>query len=142
MTESNTVPQPRRLTDHIVNPCNDKLDIEVLDAPGSGGANHAYVVGGFDADSNPSKRFLDKQATGGNVVLLFQNGPISETGTNGITHEALLAVLIDRFHSFQAGPFACAENDLALKHLCSAQDAMHQRTKARMARGVEGTHRQ
>lgn len=32
----------RKLTDHIVNPANDKITIRVIDEPGAGGANHEY----------------------------------------------------------------------------------------------------
>lgn len=38
---------------------------------------------------------------------------IAEVGTNGITHEALLAVLIDRLQSFQRGEYSCC--DLAIR---------------------------
>ena len=56
-----------------------------------------------------------------------------------VTHEVLLAILIDRLQSFQAGPYACRENALALTKLEEAQHWLQARTKARMARGVEGT---
>ena len=37
--------------------------------------------------------------------IRFQNGPIAEAGVNGLTHEALLAVLEDRLVGFQSGPY-------------------------------------
>ena len=74
------------------------------------------------------------------VVLRFQNGPIAEVGTNGITHEALLAILIDRLEGFQKGPYAHGYNADALTSLRSAQASLKQRTIDRLARGVEGTH--
>lgn len=125
----------REITSHRVNPANDVLTIRVLDEPGSGGACHHYVISGFDTDSNPSK-----DVTVGQVGLLFQNGPINEVGVNGITHEALLAILIDRLAAFQRGPFANGYNGVALAHLHAAQFALQERTRERMARGVEGTH--
>ncbi len=78
-----------------------------------------------------------------NPLLSFQNGPINAdgNGVNGITHEALLAVLIDRLEAFQAGQYANTYNEDALDHLCSAKLALQTRTKDRMARGVEGTHK-
>lgn len=128
----------RTLTDHVVNPANDKLTIEVLDEPGQGGACHDYYVGGFDLSTNPSSCKLYDAKDG--VRLQFQNGPIAEVGVNGITHEALLAILIDRLRGFQEGRFACAENAQALEHLIAARTVLQARTIARMARGVEGTH--
>ena len=133
----------RELTDHIVNPANDKLKITVEDAPGAGGACHLYSIRGFDPGSNlsaKSQHFLGGGDIIDSVSLLFQNGPIAEVGVNGITHEALLAILIHRLRCFQSGPYACPENADALTHLESAQRSLHNRTRARMDRGVEGTH--
>lgn len=117
----------REITSHKVNPANDKLAITVTDEPGAGEANHEYAVTGFDA--------------GGTHHVRFQNGPIAEHGVNGITQEVLLAIVIDRLQSFQAGPFACRENALALTKLEEAQHWLFSRTLARMQRGVEGTHK-
>ena len=134
----------REITSHIVNPANDKLKITVLDKPGQGGACHAYEIEGFNEKSNPALGVPcsngDPQAPLPSIVLLFQNGPIAEVGVNGVTHEALLAILIDRLEHFQAGPYACPENASALDFLEAAQWALKARTKARMDRGVEGTH--
>lgn len=120
----------RTIDDHKVNPANDRLVIEVLDEPGAGGANHVYQVRGYhniDADET-------------SVVIRFQNGPINEAGINGLTQEALLAIVVDRLRSFQAGPFSCRENALALTKIEEAQHWLQQRTLARMRRGVEGTN--
>lgn len=126
----------RTIQDHKVNPANDKLTITVLDEPGSGGACHLYRIEGFDTSSNRS----DEGPAFQMADILFQNGPIPEVGVNGFTHEALIAIVIDRLRSFQAGPFACRENALALTKLEEAQHWLHSRTRARMNRGVEGTH--
>jgi hypothetical protein len=131
----------REITSHRVNPANDKLTIRVADEPGSGGACHHYVISGFDTATNPSDPFTSAYGRPAiHSTVLFQNGPIAEVGVNGVTHEALLAILIDRLTGFQAGPFACEENAAALANLDRAADALHCRTRARMARGVEGTH--
>lgn len=135
----------RTITDHKVGPANDNLTITVLDEPGPGGACHAYLVDGFDAAQNPALMAFDKidaERTDErhSVGIVFQNGPIPEAGVNGVTNEALLAILIDRMRCFQSGPFACRENALVLIALEEAQRQLHYRTIARMARGVEGTH--
>ncbi len=131
----------RELHGHKVNPANDKLVIQVHDEPGSGGAHHHYSISGFDTDKNPAN-LVDGayRSSFSRTPIIFQNGPIGEAGVNGLTHEALLAILIDRMSSFQAGPYACAENGEALAALEAAQAALHSRTLARMARNVEGTH--
>ncbi|MFA5901043.1 MAG: hypothetical protein WC829_18235 [Hyphomicrobium sp.] len=117
----------RKLTDHVVSPVNDKLEIFVCDEPGAGGAHHDYRI------------TLKEEDTMAMIRVIFQNGPIAEAGVNGVTHEALLAILIDRLRSFQAGPYPCAENMGALACLQQALDWLKQRTRARMERDVEGT---
>lgn len=118
----------RKLTDHKVNPANDKLEILVLDESGADGANYVYEV------NTPPKE--GKYA---GVKIQFQNGPINENGINGITQEVLLAIVADRLRSFQSGQLACRENAVALTHIETAQLWLHKRTLERVQRGVEGT---
>jgi hypothetical protein len=58
--------------------------------PGQGGANHSYLIRGFDDTSNPSNGVVQGDKS---LRILFQNGPIKENGVNGITQEALLAIV-------------------------------------------------
>lgn len=133
----------RELTDHIVpgDSANHQLKIEVLDEPGAGNANHLYRISGFNSQSNPSDPWTAKHGNPAvDALRLFQNGPIKEVGVNGTTHEAELAILIDRFEGFQDGPYACKENQMVLTLLEDALMWMQKRIVARIARGVEGTH--
>lgn len=118
----------RELTSHKVNGLNEVLRVTACDEPGAGGAPHCYRI----------------EPTVGNasgVTIDFQNGPLLETGgfPNGLSQEALLAVVEDRLKCFQAGPYACRENALALTHIQEAMHWLHHRTRERMQRGVEGT---
>ena len=70
--------------------------------------------------------------------IFFQNGPIRENGVNGVTNEALLAIVIDRLRSFQLGPFPSPSNAAALLNCEHALSQLQQRTKDRIKRGVEG----
>lgn len=126
----------RELTEHKVNPANDRIKITVTDEPGAGGANHAYLVTLPEWSRDP-----DGANAKGVWNIDFQNGPIAEAGVNGLTQEVLLAICADRLRSFQAGPYACRENALALTKIEEAQHWLHSRTLARMQRGVEGTHK-
>jgi hypothetical protein len=124
----------RKLSDHIVSGDQAvQLDISVLDEPGAGGANHQYQVSWGEGQVLP----LDQTC-----FIGFQNGAIKESGVNGITQEALLAIVIDRLRSFQQGPFSCRENAIALTHIEEALMWLQRRTVARIKRGVEGTTRQ
>lgn len=124
----------REIRNHQVNGCNDAITIEAIDAPGSGGANHEYRIT-FPTPSGPCKG--EPSVT----YVNFQNGPIGEVGTNGLTHEVLLTICIDRLQAFQRGPYACRENALALTKLEEAMMWLKHRTEQRLARGVEGTHK-
>ena len=127
----------RTITDHIVDGdvLQNQLTIAVTDEPGAGGACHRYEITGFDTLDNASRKELPWK---NKLIVLFQNGPIKEDGVNGITQEALLAVVIDRLRSFQLGPFACEANQGAWEHCEAALDLLQQRTRDRIARGVEG----
>ncbi len=119
----------RRIREHEINGFNrEHVQVLALDGPGPGGASHRYNVllaqNGIEVVGAEFK---------------FQNGPVKEAGVNGVTDEALLAILIDRLQGFQSEKYSCHENALALTHM---QDAMHwlqHRMQARERRGVEGT---
>lgn len=120
----------RLLTDHIVSGDQAiQLRIEVLDEPRAGGANHVYLIRYTSKDEMPQAQLCS-----------FQNGPIKEAGVNGITQEALLAIVIDRLRSFQSGKFKCRENAIALTHCEDALMWLQKRTMERLRRGVEGTN--
>ncbi|WP_436643396.1 hypothetical protein [Microbaculum sp. FT89] len=112
----------RKITSYTV---DGALRIVSKDDPGPGGAHHAYVI-----------------AWGkGELPITFQFGHTLESGHNGVTDEALLAVIVDRLRSFQAGPLACRENEIALTKIEEALHWLHHRTRDRLARGVKGTGR-
>ena len=116
---------------HKVSPERDLLEIAVMDGPGPGGANHVYLV-----YWPRTERMIES------MQVKFQHGPIREAGVNGITNEALLAIVEHRLQSFQKGPFACEENQVALENVTRALVALKRRTLERMARGVEGSNQQ
>lgn len=72
--------------------------------------------------------------------LHFQEGPIKEAGVNGVMGEDLIAMVINRLEHFQASPFGCRENAMAITKLEEALLWLRKRTMGRENRGVEGTH--
>ena len=130
----------RELTDHGVS--GDQavhLKIQVIDEPGAGGANHEYRISGHDLKKHPAYANTSDEDIPQWETICFQNGPIKEFGVNGITQEALLAIIIDRLRCFQAGPFSSPFNASALVHCEKALSDLQTRTRERIARGVEGT---
>ncbi|BDD79650.1 hypothetical protein [Burkholderia phage FLC9] len=100
-------------------------------------ANHRYDITGFNTAGNAAE---DADGATQMLSILFQNGPIPEFGNNGVTIEALLALVSHRLEGFQDGPFNCPENQEALEHVDAALAALKSRTAKRVAKGVEGTN--
>lgn len=117
------------MTSHKVDGLNNNLDIMVMDEPGHGNANHRYVI-------SRSNKFVI--ADGPYCEIIFQNGPVTEEGPNGVSNEALLAVVEHRLKCFQSGDYSCRENAIALTKVQEAILWLHARTRDRIARGVEG----
>lgn len=121
----------RTITAHQINECNSAIHI-TADKPTHGNASHHYHMSWFTPYCG--------RMQADHARIDFQNGPIKEVGTNGITHEVLLAILIDRLEGFQSGAYACEENAQALYCLRAALSHLNDRTKRRVASGTEGTH--
>lgn len=125
--EERKLPQPTRfLSSHSVNMETEPISVGVLDEL------HDYLITYPVGDEGNVQ----------GVVIEFQKGPIGEVGVNGISNETLLAIVEDRLDGFQRTPFACTENANALVAIRQALANLHQRTRSRMARGVEGTNAQ
>ena len=109
--------------------------IITADEPDASGASHFYlaqIAGALPDDP-------DTANTGVCTLVQFQQGPRNVEGsTPGATEAVLLAILIDRLRGFQAGPYACVENEQQLVHLKAALAATKKRADERAARGVLG----
>ena len=109
-----------------VMPGNHHIRIEAVDRPGPGGAYHHYQVS-IGAGETPIEYHLH-----------FQKGGLQEAGPNGLTNEVLLAVVLHRLACFQTGQFRSNWNQIAMDAVENALKMLHQRTRDRVNRGVEG----
>ena len=110
---------------------DDNIEVFVNDSAGAGGACHRYSI---------VKKEVDKE-TGGQLEfqhIIFQNGNIDDNGVNGITNEALLAIVIHRLKGFMTGPFPSVYSKKALRFTKRALRWLEKRTIDRKKRGVEG----
>ena len=91
---------------------------------------------------NAQHHFEVKSKEDGNVLskIDFQEGPIKESGINGVANEDLIAMVIRRLEGFQSSEFRCRENAVAITKLEESLMWLRKRTQDREARGVEGTH--
>lgn len=89
-------------------------------------ANHLYSV----------NRVSDNEEL---CEIHFQQGPIKETGVNGVANEDLIAIVINRLESFQGSAYNCEENAKAINLLQETLMVLRSRTNKRVIRGVEGT---
>ena len=103
-------------------PTNAPTNVAAIDErdPNAGGASHHYGIqwGG------------PKEVT----RIQFQHGPRGlATSTAGLFEDDLLAILEDRLVCFQAGPFACEENEQALAATRGSTSASVSRSASRRA---------
>jgi hypothetical protein len=134
ITAGRSVSVSRQLTSHRVNGCNDSIRIDVGSRETLGGAPADYFIA--------VRKYMVGESPEVVFDLHFQDGPINEVGSNGVTHEVLLAIVIDRLQCFQRGKYSCRENAIALTKLEEAAMWLRERTRARLERGVEGTHKE
>lgn len=104
---------------------------------------YTKVTGGnmvFNAYHDFEVKSIDNPKTGYPLAQVhFQQGPIKENGVNGVANEDLLLMVLTRLQQFQASPFACRENAIAITKLEEAAMWLRKRTLDREARNVEGT---
>lgn len=130
------MPRMRKLFDHKGSVLNNATEIGVLDEPGLGGASTRYSIDLMRPPGDADPPLMGDKTR---WILDFQNGPVKQVGLNGISDESLIAIVLDRLRGFQAGPFGCRDNALAITHLEDALARLQRRTRDRQERGVEGT---
>ena len=109
---------------------NKLNEVQRAGSPGPGGAYHEYIV--FH-DLDPEREEI-------RTDIRFQKGPRAAADSiGGVLDCDLLEIVRDRLTAFQAGPFACKENERALTHIEYALMWMNMRVENRASRGVLGT---
>lgn len=112
----------RLIHTHQTNACNRGIELEV------------------DDDRSEYRASWEALRGEQGIELPFQFGEMADVGNTGVTIEVLLAIVIDKLEGFQAGPWACPDNDTALDYARRCLDTLVHRTREREERGVEGKH--
>ena len=104
--------------------------------------NYTQIFNENDPKLNAPHHFEIKRRSDGETIakIDMQEGPILESGVNGCCNEDLINIVVARLVAFQASPYACRENAIAITKLEEALFWIHHRTNNRKARGVEGTN--
>lgn len=105
-----------------------------------GGAVYVNAISKLEHGTDVEGHMYDLHAGIDHQRVYFQNGTVPQVGHNGTTNEAVLAVVIHRL-KFLNGKFPCRENALAITKLEEAKMWLEERTRNRVARGVEGQHK-
>lgn len=112
----------RSLTSHKISGLNGALSIKVLDEPGEDNACHIYDIS-----------YANNGGPVGSHGVQFQRGPMGQVGINGVSNEALLAIVEDRLLGIQSGQFASRENAIALAKVQEALMWLHKQTRDRIS---------
>jgi hypothetical protein len=125
----------RELTDHKISKLNrENILVEAVDDPDVDGANHEYRIRVQKLAETSEQQ--DEVISITNVK--FQKGGLADVGVNGLTDQALLAIVLDRMRGFQSGPYSCRDNAIAITKMEEALMWMGRRYADRATRGVEG----
>lgn len=76
----------------------------------------------------------------GPVWIYWQSAPVPEVGRTGFQPEELLELVAERLRQLNVPPLNSRETSLAITHIEEAILWLEERTRDRVARGVEGTH--
>jgi hypothetical protein len=121
----------RELEDHKVTTLNREcVTVRAVDAKDSDGAHHLYQIDVRDPQVKTHSVYR--------TMLMFQKGGLQDVGPNGLTDQALLAIVLDRIRGFQSGPFQSPFNEGIIEKLQGTLDSFKARADERASRGVEG----
>ncbi len=127
----------RHLSSHTAHG-SSALRITADEAPFRGMPAHRYDVEGFDTANNRAVR------SGGfvprfrqlSIIFATEESAANDIGPDGVTMEALLAILGDHLQGLQSGPTASQGKQLALEYIEAARDILAQEAGTQPAFGA------
>lgn len=133
----------REIKDHQmigVNDLDSLIRLEVADdADQTTGAHHKYQAMYLSRGMWEKGQLIQFHKMLPKTGPEIKDIPKEQVIPNGITHEVLIAVILDRLRCYQKSEFSCRENALAITHLEEALHWLHHRTSDRVYRNVEGS---
>ena len=106
---------------------DNTLQVVATDMPPMGMPNCRYDIMGFSTVYNPAADDSSGYpAHFTRLPVIFQNGPLQEdVPQNGVTPQALLAVIADHLHGKQMGMEASPENQAAMMYVVAAMEQLN-----------------
>jgi len=114
-TNTPAVLREREITTHIVPGAPGRVQVFALDEDSDGICTEYEIRG----RSNNGEQVV-------NLRITFQSGD-QAAGPNGVTNEALLAIVLDRLERFQQADQPCKENRKAIYHLNEGAEQLARR---------------
>lgn len=112
---------------------NDALRVSADYPSRRGQASHRYVVSGFDTTDNGAAR------SGGFIprfqdvsIILQSEGAANDLRPDGVSCDALLAIVDDHLHGLQSGPDASLNKQLAAEYIDHARQLLAEEAASRM----------
>jgi hypothetical protein len=122
-------PDPNEVTSHRLSDANDGLTVKRVTKTGAeGNPTMGYIISGFDTDGHPNA-FTAHEGPSKSMTVLFDTG--NGGVPNGVTPEALQAVILNHLQDTMSGPGSSMEVTLALVNLQQGLMWLQQATKAR-----------
>ncbi len=102
------------------------LRIVAEDTPFRGQAAHRYDIEGFDTTNNRAVRGGGFVPRFRNLAVIFasEDGAANDVVPDGVTIDALLAIVADHLQGLQSGPTGSQGKQLALEYIESARDVL------------------
>lgn len=102
------------------------LRITADEAPFRGMPAHRYDIEGFDTANNRAVRSGGFVPRFRNLSIIFatDDAAANDVGPDGVTEDALLAILADHLAGKQSGPSASHGKQLALEYIDRARDVL------------------
>ncbi len=119
----------RTLTEHLMAEGENPATVIAMDEPLPGFAHMRYDVLGFNTVYNPAADVQGTPAHFTRLPIIFQSDPDrpAHLPQDGVSTEALLAVLVDHLQSQLATPQACHEYAAAAQNVQQALVALAHR---------------
>lgn len=129
--------KPGVANDYIIVEAGDELTDKQIKGEGKSHASYNFFV--KSVRGGEWSKSLNVRFHQGPLLEENPDGSVRQLPVQGVTNEAVLAMVLDRLEVFQKGKFACNQNQFAIERIKEAIDALKAREAERFKAGIVGT---